>query len=846
MARSAPQEQALGGGDVTPPAVRAEALDRRLKGGGRWLSGLFGANGDGADGEALPVVARLAIVYLLLPLAVWLLGWFEWWFGIPAVALLVAGLWRALSGSWRQRIGSAAVALPVFALVCGILTAFGVLDAGANDAPAHRTVLLALAHGDWPTHFADYLSDEQPLLRYYLGYFIVPALAGKWLGAEALNWAVPLWTWGGLALIVALCAQGLPTLRAMLLAAAVFVFFSGMDVLEHVLRDGLPDAMRHLVERFGVGTLDFIRSPTSLEWAAYHAHGIGDLPAAPAPASPVSLEYFPNLHVLAVTPQHFIGGGLTTLLVLRLCDQPRFLAASGIVLVGCVFWSSLLAVGLLPFVGAMLVKHGVRPFLGWRNLLLAPALALPLALYLASGQVDFPSGWLWEVYASGSQLAADMAIFYLAEFLALALVLWWLHPRLWREPLFVAAVAVLLAAPWFWYGGPRFSELERATIPAVFVLAYYAAHAVAARLPEAQLHPGAVGGLSCGTGRWLASDVSVRAVFALLAVVLSLGSVSNVFYLAKLDWLRVVPIGQLSPALLTDFELSTIAQRTAWAVPDALSALLREGGDDRSLGALVIRSDYDVYHKGNWLVYVKRDCDRKAEARRRFRLRVHSVGGEAASPGLPSAATSLDFPLRLRFMSNGNFPDAGRGGCVVRARLPDGGIARIHTGQHEADGAVLWEAGYDFKTKRQFSAPDFHLSEYRAIVAGSPAARSVFDVYFDGGLLAFVKASCSTKDVDARFMVHLFPTALNDLPDDRQRYGFDNLDFDFGERGVSFDGKCFATIRLPHYALDRVSAGQYVRAERRVLWQVGFPASASGRAAEDPRTAPVDVKSRWR
>lgn len=797
-----------------------------------------------AAGEALPLACRLAIAYLMLPVAIWLLGWFEWWFGIPALALVGAGLWKTLSGSWREKIGLATVALSSFALVCGVLTAFGVLDAASFDSPGHRAVLLALAHGDWPTHLADYLSDEPPLLRYYLGYYMAPALVGKWLGVGALNWAVPLWTWGGIALVVALCAQGLPTLRAVLLAAVVFVFFSGMDVLEHVLRDGLPGAMRRIVERFGVDTLDFIRSPASLEWVAYHAHGVGDLPAAPAPASPMFLEYSPNLHVLAVSPQHFIGGGLTTLLILRLGDKPRFLTASGIVLVGCVFWSSLLAVGLLPFVAAMLVKNGVRPFLDWRNLLLAPALAALLALYLASGQVDFPSGWLWEVYASGSQLALDVAIFYFAEFLALTLVLWWLHPRLWREPLFVAAVAVLLAAPWFWYGGPRFSELQRATIPSVFVLAYYAARAVAGHLPEARCTPAAVGGLLPGTGRWLASDVSARAVFALLAVILSLGGVSALYQLAKLGWLRIVPIGQLQPALLTDFDPVTIAQRTARSVPRALSVLLRHDGSDDSFGALVIGSDYDVYREGNWLVYVKRDCDREVEAKRRFRLRVHPAEGEAASPRRHSAAVNLDFLLDYRFVRNGNFLGPsydGRGGCVARARLPDGGVARIHTGQHEVDGAVLWEAGYDFETGERFSAPDFHRSEYRAIVAGSPAARSDFNVYFDDELLAFAKASCRAKDVDARFMVHLFPAALNDLPDDRRRYGFDNLDFAFGERGVSFDGKCLATVRLPDYAIDRARVGQYVvGAERRVLWQVELSSGESGGAVEKRPPVPAE------
>ena len=37
------------------------------------------------------------------------------------------------------------------------------------------------------------------LLRHYLGYFMVPGLIGNWFGPAALNWAVPLWTWCGVA-----------------------------------------------------------------------------------------------------------------------------------------------------------------------------------------------------------------------------------------------------------------------------------------------------------------------------------------------------------------------------------------------------------------------------------------------------------------------------------------------------------------------------------------------------------------------------------------------------------------------------------------------------------------------
>ena len=66
------------------------------------LNPLPGPDTGAADG-GLPLVHRLAIAYFAAPVAVWLLGWFKWWFGIPAAALLAVGLWRALSGPWPIR-----------------------------------------------------------------------------------------------------------------------------------------------------------------------------------------------------------------------------------------------------------------------------------------------------------------------------------------------------------------------------------------------------------------------------------------------------------------------------------------------------------------------------------------------------------------------------------------------------------------------------------------------------------------------------------------------------------------------------------------------------------------------
>lgn len=163
----------------------------------------------------LPVLHRAAIIYLALPVGIWLLGWFEWWFGIPATALLVAGLWPALSGSWRVSLNAASLALLLVALIWVMLTqAGGLLDLNNGHLQTHRAAFLDLGRGPWPTYLTPYIHDEPPLLRYYLGWWMPPGLAGKWFGAWALNWAVPLWTWGGVALVTLLFARGGATVHS--------------------------------------------------------------------------------------------------------------------------------------------------------------------------------------------------------------------------------------------------------------------------------------------------------------------------------------------------------------------------------------------------------------------------------------------------------------------------------------------------------------------------------------------------------------------------------------------------------------------------------------------------------
>ena len=599
----------------------------------------------------LPFVHRLAIAYLLTPVAVWLLGWFRWWIGVPAAALLAASAWSALSGSWRLRRPSRIAV--VLALAAGAWAVAPAMQSVSNDWTAYNTVLLDLTRGGWPTYPVDYLRDSPPLLRYYLGWHVVPALTGRWLGVSALDWAVPLWTWCGVALVVLLFAHGLPTLRAALLAAGVLVFFSGMDVVEMALREGVPDAVRMIRDRLDQSWIPPPRQNRSFDFMS----------------TAMLMEHNPPTRWLLLTPQHFFPASLATLLMLGLRRHPRFLAVCGVVLVCCVFWSPLVASGLLPLAAAMLVKNrNARHVASWQNVFVALPLFALVALYLTSGAVDFERGWLWKLHDDRIRMVGDVLVLYVAEFLVLAALLWRLEPRIVGEPLFVVAVTMLLVVPWYYYGNPPLDEWGiKFDRPALMVLAYYAARTVV-RSGSARDRP---------------------AYLALLAV-LAAGAFTVVWDLGlRMRTRGVAPYETLDNSVQIDLPVAEARQRIAYSPREPLTALLRDrDADENGRGTLLIRSAWDVYMRNDRLVYVNPRCRRgDGQALTRFYVDVDPANPRA----LPADQVDAGHERRV-FRLNSWMHYKEGGGCVAATQLPSYDIARIRTGQTAPDGRRLWEA----------------------------------------------------------------------------------------------------------------------------------------------------------
>ena len=711
-------------------------------------------------GPKLPVLHRLAILYLTLPVLIWLLGWFHWWLGLPAAFLLVLALWPALAGPWRPSLTLALflvllawiiasitggllglnieawLGLPATALLAiapwraltgprrrelppaimalllvaagwVLLTAAGgVLDIYNADWPKHRALFFSLSNGSWPTHTPSYFSTP-PLLRYSIGYYLAPGLVGQWLGLAALNWAVPLWTWCGVALMMLLFTRHYRGWR-IALAVVVLICFGGMDLIPAILSK-------------------------SWDWSALIMTFLGR--SGIDEGWWLNIGYNAKMTNLMWIPQHFLPAALNTLLLFQLRRQPRFLTVSGVLLAANLFWSPFMALGLLPLAGVLLLRNGLRPFLRWPNLLLAPPLAGLLGVYLASGTANLYQGWLWEFH--GWELVAkQLPAFYLIEFMILAGLLWLLRPQLHREPFFLISVVTLLLVPWYQMGiHGDFSR--RVSLPALVLLCWYAAETLANhRLTFTRAQ--ALRGLA----------------LVVLIVVLGVDTVDPLVHVLRAT---LVTLCWCAAAFLANHRFTLTRGQ---ALQDALRGLAFVG--------LIVVLGIGTF---NLLFQVLRAT--KHHNFGGFHYEQHNVNyWLALPPKLHSQYMTYDLPNWYHLL----------------LRDKDDTHANI---------------GLD---------------------KGELIIRSSYDVYLDDDRVIYIKDPCSQADVEPRFFLHVYPVDSNDLPAQSRQRGYDTLDFSFAGQGFRSGGKCLAIRELPRYALSRLETGQFTSGEggARFIWEGSF------------------------
>ena len=144
--------------------------------------------------SSLAPLDRVAVAYLTLPLAIFLLGWFEWWVALPLVGCMAYALKPLLSALpvGGTRLPVSALQLSIAAAVgCAwtLLGGFGHVVFTNADWPIREAVLHDLVASPWPVGYG-LLEGKETLLRAPVAYFLPAALLGKWAGLPMAHLAM--------------------------------------------------------------------------------------------------------------------------------------------------------------------------------------------------------------------------------------------------------------------------------------------------------------------------------------------------------------------------------------------------------------------------------------------------------------------------------------------------------------------------------------------------------------------------------------------------------------------------------------------------------------------------------
>ena len=231
----------------------------------------------------------------------------------------------------------------------------------------------------------------------------------------------------------------------------------------------------------------------------------------------------------------------------------------------------------------------------------------------------------------------------------------------------------------------------------------------------------------------------------------------------------------------------------------------------------LFRDSFDVYISEDYgsLVYVKESCS-LAEA-----AFLQDLGYQTVTHGFllhifPVDRDDLAEDIRQNGFENRDFKFSTTGAladgrCVTKVALPEYDIASIRTGQYVRDDdqniTNLWE-----RTSSPFGRLSPYSVEYDSIAGTEPLFRYIFDVYLSKGSnsLVYVKERCRIRDVEPRFLLHIFPVDRDDLAEDRRQSGFENRDFKFSTTGALADGRCVTKVALPEYDIASIRTGQYI------------------------------------
>lgn len=148
----------------------------------------------------------VSLCYIYIPVIVFLFGWTKLYIALGCSFILlfaVARLYHDCSSRQAEEIcigKGCLLFLLLFFFLVGYYAGWGRFTEQSSDWWKHNAVLADLVNHSWPVYYIN--GEEHSMLTYYLGQYIIPALAGKVLHSfRTAEFATLLWAELGLFLV---------------------------------------------------------------------------------------------------------------------------------------------------------------------------------------------------------------------------------------------------------------------------------------------------------------------------------------------------------------------------------------------------------------------------------------------------------------------------------------------------------------------------------------------------------------------------------------------------------------------------------------------------------------------
>lgn len=409
-----------------------------------------------------------ACTYVVLPLAVFLMGFLKWYYALVGIAVVAFAFYSAIKSDNVESafcntmpLNKTTVLLVFFFTL--VWTYFGGMNGywyQSTDWNCRNPIYFDLIQFEWPVIY----TESGGALVYYIGHWLPPALLGKlamWV-TGSFRWGrfigrMALWGWTslGLTIVILLLFHFLKVTdkKKRFFALLIFVCFSGLDILGAIHYDNLRDLL-------GRGTLHlewwspkyqftsitacvyWVFNQTIIPWIVtlcflmerdarnYVLYGVACLICGPFPC--VGLAICMLIKAIGYCIDPYVGDSIGTKL-------KNVFSCSNILSVICVF----------PFVASYILSSNALNAVG-----------VTAEQTGAGVPASFFSSMYWN---------ADLAWFLLLE-VGLYLALVFIDRR--KDLMFYGIILVFVIAPYFRIGLSN-DFCMRVSVPAVFILMLY-------------------------------------------------------------------------------------------------------------------------------------------------------------------------------------------------------------------------------------------------------------------------------------------------------------------------------------------------------------------------------------